>query len=166
MDPLSIITGALAVAQLAAATCDAFSTLRSICKTLPGRLHALNNEVVDIELVLNQVAKVVEDRASSPISEAGQANIPQLLKRADAKLNELKVFIERLIKTSDRTNAKLPPLFGAFAFQKQQGRLAELQEDIKTVKCSLNIMLGASNSYAHPALLIPLLVVLLDPWHC
>ena len=60
MDPLSVTAGIIAVAGLAAKSGLAFHNLRTACKSLSGRLHALSNEVVDIELVLRQVAPVVE----------------------------------------------------------------------------------------------------------
>jgi hypothetical protein len=69
MDPLSIIASSIAVATLAASTCEAFSNLRALCKSFPGRLHALNNEVADIEIVLIQVAKVVEERISEVVEQ-------------------------------------------------------------------------------------------------
>ena len=44
-------------------------TLRQLHQAIPGRLHALNNEAVDIELVLFQVATVVRERESLLSSE-------------------------------------------------------------------------------------------------
>ncbi len=38
------------------------------------------------------------------------------------------------------------PLWTVCAGQKEHDRLLALQEDIKTVKCTLNIMLGATTS--------------------
>lgn len=148
MDPLSIVAGAIAVATLAAQTANAFAVLSAMCNALPGRMHALKNEVADIELVLNQVAKVFKERAASPIAETDQVNIPQLLKQARNKLTQLKSLVEHLTKVINKANMKFTPFVGAYAFKKEQARLVSLQEDIRIVKCSLNIMLGASNSYA------------------
>ena len=66
MDPVSLTASIIAVAGLAAKTGRAFYDLRSACKSLPGRLHALSNEVVDLELVLHQVAALAEKRAQDP----------------------------------------------------------------------------------------------------
>lgn len=145
MDPLSVAASAIAVATLAAQTCSALADLRSLCKTLPGRLHALNNEVADLELVLFQLASLTKERESLP--ESKQSTIPHLLKQARTKLIELKSIVGRL--TITYRNAKIP-IIGANGWRKEQNRLQELQEDIRTVKCSLNIMLGASNSYVYP----------------
>ncbi|KAK4653581.1 hypothetical protein QC762_508160 [Podospora pseudocomata] len=89
----------ITVASLAASTCSAISELRSLCKCLPGRIHAIENEVADLEV------------------------------RLTAASSEYKI-----------------PVLKAGIWLKEQGRLQTLQEDIRTVKSSLNILLGASNS--------------------
>lgn len=143
MDPLSIATGIITLATLAASTGAAFKELRGLCRDLPGRLHALSNEVADIELVLHQVATVFEKRARDPTLKDQQAHIPHLLNQARSKLYELRAIVLALIEICK--TAKIP-IFRAHAWRKNQPRLQALQEDIKTIKCSLNIMLGASNS--------------------
>ncbi|KAI9772906.1 MAG: hypothetical protein M1840_008788 [Geoglossum simile] len=145
MDPLSITASCIAVAALAAQTCSAFAQLRSICKTLPGRLHAINNEVADIEVVCYQVAAVLDERVCLPPlgNETTNAHIRQLLRQTNAKLRELKGIVDQLTTTCDRSKVTV---FAAQAWKKKQRRLHALQEDIKTAKCTLNIMLGASNS--------------------
>jgi hypothetical protein len=142
MDPLSVTSGVIAVATLAAQICSAFADLRSLCRSFPGRLHAVNNEVADLKLVLLEVASVVEERSCLP--ESKHSAIPHLLKQATTKLIELKSIIDRLITIS--RNAKIP-VAGANAWRKEQDKLQSLQEDIRAIKCNLNIMLGASNSY-------------------
>ena len=143
MDPLSITASILAVAGAAATTGKAFSQLRLLCKTLPGRLHALSNEVADIELVLCQVAALVEDRRNDPIIKDQQTNISHLLERAQARLDELRAILQKLTDICEETKVSI---FRIHAWRKDQPRLQLIQEDIKSVKCSLNIMLGASNS--------------------
>ena len=144
MDPFSLGASVITVAALAAKTGCAFHDLRSACKTLPGRLHALSNEVTDLELVLRQVAATVEKRAQDPILRDQQENIPHLLKQARTKLEELANIVHKLKEVS--ANTKIP-LFKVAAWRRDQPRLLALQEDIKTIKCSLNVVLGASNSY-------------------
>lgn len=143
MDPLSIAASIVALVAAAASTAHAFEELRSLCKTLPGRLHALSNEVSDIELVLRQVASVVESRAGDPALEEQGEHIRHLLDQAGSKLRELKTIVDTFTHVAKTTKT----LFSqAYAWRKNLPRLQVLQEDIKTVKCSLNIMLGASNS--------------------
>lgn len=143
MDPLSFAASIIAVAGLAAKTAQVFDDLRSSCKTLPGRLHALSNEVSDLELVLRQVASVVDERANDPILRDQRCHIPQLMKQAQSKLGELRSIVEKL---RDVCTVGKVPLLNVYAWRKDQPKLQMLQEDIRTVKCSLNIMLGASNS--------------------
>jgi hypothetical protein len=137
MDPGSII----AIAMLAAQVCASFADLRSVCQSLPGRLHAVNNEVADLELVLFQIACLIQERQCLP--ESKQSAIPHLLKQAGTKLKELKSIVDRL--TTNCRNVKIP-IIGAHVWRREQHKLQALQEDIRTVKCSLNILLGASNS--------------------
>ncbi|KAF7624552.1 hypothetical protein F9C07_2281110 [Aspergillus flavus] len=141
MDPLSIGTGVIAIATLAAQTCSALSDLRSLCQSLPGRLHAVNNEVADLNFVLFQVSLTIEDRACLP--ENNLSALSHLLNRADVKLHEIKDIVVQL---TDACRASRSPIFKAHAWRKEQGRLQMLQEDIRTIKANLNIMLGASNS--------------------
>ncbi|KAI1085613.1 ankyrin repeat-containing protein [Whalleya microplaca] len=108
---------------------------------LPGRLHAVNNEVADLELVLIQVADLAKDRASLP--ESRYSAIPHLLRRAKTKLKDLDDIIGQL--TTTYINSK-NFLLGVDACRREHNRLQALQDDIRTVKCSLNIMLGAANS--------------------
>ena len=140
MDPISLTASIIAVA---AKTGRAFYDLRSACKSLPWRLHALNNEVVDLELVLHQVAALAEKRAQDPDFVDQQYNIPRLLKQAQTKLDELRRIVEKLTRLPKRSRI---PLFRVAAWRIEQPLLLALQEDLKTVKCSLNILLGASNS--------------------
>ena len=141
MDPLSITASVIGIIATAASTGRAFEELRRLCKTLPGRLHALSNEVSDIELVLRQVASVVEKRTGDPAVKEQEQSIRHLLNQAGSKLHELSTIVETFTNL-----AKTTKVFQAYAWRKNQPRLQMLQEDIKTIKCSLNIILGASNS--------------------
>ena len=98
MDPLSLTASVIAVATLASQIAGAVADLRNLCKHLPGRLHALGNEVSDMELVLREVAKVSEERshASFSTAETDQTTIPQLVKKAETSLNEVKTIIRSL----------------------------------------------------------------------
>ena len=71
------------------------------------------------------------------------AHIQHLLDQAGSKLEELKAIVDTLSGLAKTTKTSISR---AHAWRKNQPRLQALREDIKTVKCSLNIMLGASNS--------------------
>lgn len=143
MDPLSITASVIGIVAAAASTGRAFEELRRLCKTLPGRLHALSNEVSDIELVLHQVASVVEKRTGDLAVKEQEQYIRHLLDQAGSKLHELRTIVETFMNLAKTTKI---PFFQAYAWRKNQPRLQMLQEDIKTIKCSLNIILGAANS--------------------
>ena len=66
MDPMSLAASVITVATVAAQTCKVFSKLYALHEAVPRRLHALNNEVVDIKVVLCQVAAVVREYESLP----------------------------------------------------------------------------------------------------
>ncbi|KAI1144824.1 hypothetical protein F4825DRAFT_475786 [Nemania diffusa] len=141
MDPLSLAASIIAIVTLAKSVTAAISDLRLTCKSLPGRLHAVHNEVVDLELVLFQLAELIKMRACLP--DSGESAIPHLLKQAHSKLHEIHAIVHTL---TSAYLASRSPLIGVNAWRKEQEKLQTLQEDIRTVKCSLNIMLGASNS--------------------
>lgn len=143
MDPLSLTASIIAIATVAGRTCKGFQKLRTLHKAIPGRLHALNNEAVDIEVVLYQLAAVVRERESLSSSLREQEDINHLLERARTKLGELRAIVDRFSKTL--INGK-GAIFRGHRWQREQERLLVLQEDIKSVKCSLNIILGASSS--------------------
>lgn len=64
--------GIVGIGAVAASTGRAFRDLRALCKSLPGRLHALSNEVSDIELLLSQVASLIEKREGEGKAALGE----------------------------------------------------------------------------------------------
>ncbi|KAM5440430.1 hypothetical protein McanCB21832_000538 [Microsporum canis] len=140
MDPLSITASIIAVGTIAGQICSAFTELRSLCHSLPGRLHALNNEVADLEVVLFELASLTERRKA--VLESDLLSLQHLVKQARVKLQELQGIINRLRRTY--RDAAIPFVLGGFS--KEKARVHALQEEIRSVKCDLNIMLGTSNS--------------------
>lgn len=107
------------MAGLAASTRSAILNLRSLCNSLPGRLHAVNNDVADLKLGLTHVVALLKDRAAALGSESLEA-IHHLLLQARNKLNEIN---NKLIAASERSKT---PLVGASIWRKEQGRLRAL----------------------------------------
>lgn len=141
MDPLSLSASIIAITTLASQTCSALSELRSVFQSLPGRLHAVNNEVADLNFVLFQVSSLIEDRSCLP--ESKFSAIPHILGQAGKKLLEIKNIVSKLTRACGATRT---PIVWANLWRKEQGRLQSLQDDIRAIKANLNIMLGASNS--------------------
>ena len=82
-------------------------------------------------------------RTRDPALREQEQYIRHLLDQAGSKLRDLRTIVDTFTHVAKTTKI---PFFQAYAWRKNQPRLQLLQEDIKTVKCSLNIMLGASNS--------------------
>ncbi|GCB27699.1 hypothetical protein AAWM_10584 [Aspergillus awamori] len=75
MDPLSISSSVIAIATLAAQVCSKLSELRTLYKCLPGRLHAVNNEVADLGVLLLEFAFVTIVYKLTAACRAGRAPI-------------------------------------------------------------------------------------------
>jgi hypothetical protein len=144
MDPLSFTASIIAVTTLTAQCMKAFSALRSACRNLPDRLHALNNEVTNTHAVLTDVATLLAERGKSSIPEDEQSNASLNVAHLTIKLTELKGIVDSLTVSCRRNRI---PWAQAMAWSKMQGRLSSLQEDIKSAKSRLNILMCASNSY-------------------
>ncbi|KAK4178478.1 hypothetical protein QBC36DRAFT_385880 [Triangularia setosa] len=78
----------ITVASLTASTYSAISDLRSFCKGLPGRIHAMGNEVADLEVVLSQVAALLKERSNLLGSQQTIGAIPHLLINSGIWLKE------------------------------------------------------------------------------
>ena len=146
MDPLSITASAVAVATVTAQIISLLSDIRSSGKAWPGRLHALNNELEDLSVVLHQVMTTVENRKSRKIHGDVEENIPQLLAQGWQQLASLQAILARL--TSPEGTKSDNAVTRALLWRREQPQVAAIQVAIKRVKSSLNVLLGASNSYA------------------
>ncbi|KAF2149926.1 hypothetical protein K461DRAFT_245163 [Myriangium duriaei CBS 260.36] len=142
MDPLSIGTGVIAIATLAAQVSSAFAKLRTLCRELPGRLYALNNEVADLECILGQLGLLIQTRQIH-LGDNCYA-LPRILRQARDRLEELQVVIEKL--TSAYRIAKVK-LSAAGTWRKLHPKLQTIQDDLKGIKSNMNLILGASNSH-------------------
>jgi hypothetical protein len=142
MDPSSVASSVVAVATFAGQVSAAFRTLRQCSVELPGKIHALNNDVADLEIVLYQVASVSEERTR--FSASDDDAIFNSVQQAEGKLREVKSIIDQLVAASKGTNV----FIRAKMWRKLHPRLQKLQNSIQNTKCSLNLLLGASNSYA------------------
>ena len=146
MDPLSFTASLVAVTTLSVQLTKCFSKLRDVCRTLPGRLHALNNEIADLTAVLHDVGVLFADAEKlEGAAYQEQAALLHTFDQLQVKLAELKVIVEALTVACSKSSI---PLLRARAWSRVQGRLQSLQEELKTYKSHLNIALGVSASYA------------------
>ena len=139
MDPLSLGASIIAVATLAAQVSTLFNELRNLYRELPGRLHAVGNEVSDLELVLRRLALVVENRQIKLGDE--QTDLALLLQRAEVKLINTKQIVERLTLRCTQVRSQL---LSVGIWQVLHPRLQTIQADLRDVKSNINLLLGAS----------------------
>lgn len=145
MDPLSITVSVLSLAVAAHTTCEALGKLRSIFKTLPGRLHALNNEVADLEIVLNELATLIKERQAVPVLEnpKGHDQIPAIVNHTQNLLSDLRRIVEQISVAGGCS--KIAPVQKIRAWQRHITQLNLLQDEIRTAKSSLNLIIGTSS---------------------
>ncbi|UQC83598.1 ankyrin repeat domain-containing protein [Colletotrichum lupini] len=143
MDPLSISAGIIAITTVAAQVANLLAGIREDWDSLPGRMHALSNEIQDFNVVLQQVAIAVKDRRVSGQDAYGESTLLPLLVRGNNVLVDLKAILERLLATGTK---KKEAISRVLMWRREQGTVSSLQEQIKQVKSSLNVLLGASNS--------------------
>ncbi|KAK4213431.1 hypothetical protein QBC37DRAFT_388047 [Rhypophila decipiens] len=144
MDPLSISASAIAVAGVAARLCSLLADIRDAYISLPDRLHALNEEVRDLRVVLNHLAACIKDREEHGIRSDLESGIPRLLSQGKEHLVTLEELLWRFRAPSQK---KRELVIKSLLWRKSQSRLVLLQADIKQVKSSLSLLLGASNSH-------------------
>lgn len=111
-------------------------------QALPARLYALNNEVTDIQVVLRYTSKVLAERKYLP--DDGLAKLPAMLERAEIALVRTLESVDRVSKHCVRGKMFM---MRAASWWKEKAQLQALQEDLHTIKASLNLLLGASISY-------------------
>lgn len=140
-EALGIAASVVSLAALAAKVSSAISKIRDV-QALPARLYAMNNEVTDIQVVLRYTSKVLTERKHSP--DDGLAKLPAMLERAEVALVRTMESVDRISKHC--VHGKMF-MVRAASWWKEKAQLQALQEDLHTIKSSLNLLLGASISY-------------------
>ncbi|RYP12553.1 hypothetical protein DL765_007255 [Monosporascus sp. GIB2] len=143
MDPLSVTASAITVAGVAVKICQVLANIRSDFSGLPGRLHALNNEIEDFRVVLQHVLTKAETKERRDTSANLDTSLISLLDQGLTSLLALKEILDGFVSGRAR---KRESLLRNISWRRQQGRVTMLQEDVKRVKSSLNVLLGVSNS--------------------
>ena len=140
-DPLSLAASIIAIATAAAQISRAISSLRHLGE-LPQRVYALKNEVSDLEAVLLQISHALEQQTLTANNEHG--SLAHILIRTKAHLTDLGKALDRVANACKGSRIKIIAKSAIWAREKTlfQG----FQEDIRSVKATLNLMLGAANS--------------------
>lgn len=140
-DPLSIATSVIALATAAAKISQAISRLRHFGE-VPGRVYALKNEISDLEGVLRQVGHALEQKSLAPDNEQG--SLQQILLRTKGHLAGLAKALDRVANAC--AGGKVKIISKSAIWWKEKTLFQDFQEDIRSVKATLNLMLGAANS--------------------
>ncbi len=140
-DPLSVVASVIAIATAAAHISKGISRLRHFGE-VPGRVYALKNEISDLEVVLRQVGYALEQKSLNPDNEQG--SLEQILARTKGHLAGLAKALERVANAC--AGGKVKIISKSVIWWKEKTLFQGFHEDIRSVKATLNLMLGAANS--------------------
>ncbi|RYO89843.1 hypothetical protein DL762_003027 [Monosporascus cannonballus] len=143
MDPLSVTASAITVTGVTVKICQVLANIRSDFSGLPGRLHALNNEIEDFRVVLQHVLTKAETKERRNRSADLDTSLISLPDQGLTSLLAQKDILDGFVSGRAR---KRESLLRNISWRGQQGCVTMLQEDVKRVKSSLNVLLGVSNS--------------------
>ncbi|KAJ5776449.1 uncharacterized protein N7511_001460 [Penicillium nucicola] len=138
-DPLSPVASVIAIATAASQICKAISRLRAFGQ-VPYRVYVLRNEVTDLEVVLRQVAQAIEQNSSTPGLK--ETSLKPILARTKDILLKLATSLEHVSKACN--GGKF--INRANIFLKETELFQGFQDDIRTMKSNLTLILGTSNS--------------------
>ncbi|KAI0010395.1 hypothetical protein F4779DRAFT_616679 [Xylariaceae sp. FL0662B] len=102
--PISVVANVIAIADAAAKLSKAISDLGQ-SDELPSRLYALKNEATDLEVVLRQIASVINERGK--LQRIDQASLRVVFERANTKLSELSQTLRRISDRCLNGNVKI-----------------------------------------------------------
>jgi hypothetical protein len=140
-DPLSLAASIIAIATAAAQISRAISSLRHFGE-LPQRVYALKNEVSDLEAVLLQINHALEQQTLAANNEHG--SLAQILIRTKAHLTDLGKALDRVANACKGSRIKI--IAKSAIWLREKTLFQGFQDDIRSVKTTLNLMLGAANS--------------------
>lgn len=135
-DPLSISASIIAVLGAGVSVSKALNTVIQGYREAPAAITALSNEVSDLVLVLQEVRSRVENLADG-------LNLTVAIRKADAKLGELRSFVESLGVLMVGTGTKNRFHKARWVARKKTARV--LKQDLKDLKSDIILLLGARN---------------------
>lgn len=149
-DPLSLVASVIAIATAAAQISKAISRLRHFGE-VPIRVYAIKNEVSDLEVVLRHVAHAMEH--NSLASDSQQESLERILARTKGHLTDLAAALGRVANAC--AGGKIKMISKSAIWWKEKALFQGFQEDIRSVKVTLNLMLSITNSYNYLAIFKP-----------
>lgn len=102
-------------------------------------MYALKNEISDLEGVLREVGYALEQKSLAPDN-----SLEQILVRTNGHLADLAKALERVANAC--AGGKVKVISKSAIWWKEKTLFQGFQEDICSVKATLNLMLGAANS--------------------
>ena len=140
-DPLSITVSVIALATAASQISKAISRLRHFGE-VPSRVYALKNEVSDLEGVLRQLGHALKQTPLAPDND--QESLEQILARTKGHLADVAKALERVANTC--AGGKVKVISKSAIWWKEKALFQGFQEDIRSAKTTLNLMLTTANS--------------------
>lgn len=141
MEPISVTASIITVAALAHNICIAFKAICDSSNNLPRVLKLLNDEIADFEAVCRYVVDALDERASANLIARLDSSLRHLVSQGEGTLQEVQCVLNDTIKSFRRS--RLPAII---TWRKKQDHLEQLRKELETIKCSLNILLGISQS--------------------
>src|SRR5256885_7615676 len=149
MDPLSITASVLTLVSAVAECIKRIQILRDA----PQEILVLANEISELEIVINEVAKSLEDqrqrprqtveKLNNPCTGQSRDNVSKLLRRVEGCLAELMRLNEKLV-TVDSDNGKVK--FAGIAWLKCRSKVEGIRKTLSATKLSLTTALVATTS--------------------
>ncbi|KAL6716981.1 hypothetical protein ACLMJK_004895 [Lecanora helva] len=139
MDPVSVAASLLTLLGAASTAGRALEHLSNI-RHAPDQLLALMNEVADLRVVLSKARETVQERS---VVSQDCTSLGKIVERANQKVRELNRLIYRdLVKKGCHFEDDKPKA-SHVAFFRHHGKIKALKEEIREVKLSLLIAIGA-----------------------
>ena len=150
MDPLSFTASIIAVVGVSGQAAGALRKLATV-RGASDIILALNNEITDLHLVVTAIRDALQRQQvitlSPSVTGSGyHASITSSLQQAWDKLQELEALYSRLKPITSSTSA--PPKLSKVAWLREQSKVRQMLDDLRTVRLKLSGALGMLNLYA------------------
>jgi hypothetical protein len=142
MDALSVATAIITLASAISEGLRQAQTLRDA----PVEIHALANDVIDLDIILQEVVKTLQEWSlpgKGHCSPSTSENLSTVLGRAQTKLLELDSIFNRVLIEDPVTNRVK---YARLGWLRQKSKVEGIRKDLASIKLSLNNVMEAANS--------------------